>query len=105
MKLKIENQKSNLQKLIHQQNQNFQQKQILENRQRIHILENNKTQILNHQQQLLERIKQTNLKNNLLEKQIFHSNNTFQNLNYSYRQLIKDQNKQQDKTNNLHKTS
>jgi len=109
-----ENKISNLQKIIHEQNQNLQQlknqqKQILENRQQlhqhIHLLENDKIQILNHQQQLLETIKQTNLKNNLLEKEIFHSNNTIQNLNYSYRQLIKNQNKQQNITNNLHKTS
>jgi len=109
-----ENQISNLQKIINQQNQNFQQLEnqqikILQNRQQlhqhIHTLENEKTQILNHQQQLLETIKQTTIKNNLLEKEIFHSNHTIQNLNYSYRQLIQDQNKQQNITKNLHKTS
>jgi hypothetical protein len=109
-----ENQIINLQKIIHQQNQNLkqlktQQIQILQNRQQFHqhiySLENKKTQIINHQQQLLNTIKQTIIKNNLLKKEIFHSNNTIQNFNYSYQQLIKHQNKQQDITNNLHKTS
>jgi chromosome segregation ATPase len=109
-----ENQILNLQKRIYQQNQNSQQLQnqqiqIKKNRQqlhqRIHILEAEKNQILNNQQQLLNTIKQTTMKNNLLEKEVLHSKHAVKDLQYSYRQLIKDHNKQQDITKNLHKTS
>ena len=109
-----ENQISNLQKIISQQNQYFQkleiQKiQIIQNRQQlhqhIHTFETENNQILNHQQQLLQTIKQTNNKNNLLNKEIFHSNHRTKDLQCSYRQLIKDQNKQQEITKNLNKTS
>jgi hypothetical protein len=45
------------------------------------------------------------MKNNLLEKEVLHSKHAVKDLQYSYRQLIKDHNKQQDITKNLHKTS
>lgn len=104
----------NLQKIIQRQNQNLQNLKnqqiiILQNRQQLHQqlhnLENKKTQILNHQQELLDTIKQTAEKNNLLEKEIFYSNNMIQNFNYSYQKLIRNQNRQQNITNNLQKTS
>jgi chromosome segregation ATPase len=109
-----EHQISNLQKLIHQQNQTSkqlqtQQMQIIQNRQQlhqhIHLLETENKQILNNQQQLIDTIKQTNTKNKLSAKEIFHSNQLMKDLQYSYRQLIKDQNKQQEMTKNLHQTS
>ncbi|CAF3057182.1 unnamed protein product [Rotaria socialis] len=110
---KYENQIFNLQKTIHQQNQNFQQlknqqKKIIENRQELYkqidTLEIDKTQILTNQQQLIDTIKQSNLKTNLLDKEIFHKNHTIQNLQYSYRKLFKDCNKQQNITNHLQRT-
>ncbi|CAF4221212.1 unnamed protein product [Adineta steineri] len=109
-----ENQILNLQKQIHQQNlhiKQFQRQQIQINQSRqqfyqhIHRFEKEKDDILLIQQQLLDKIKQTTIKNNLLEKEIFHSNHTIKNTQYSYRQLIKDHNKQQNINNNLNKTS
>ncbi|CAF5219634.1 unnamed protein product, partial [Rotaria magnacalcarata] len=109
---KYENQIYNLQKIIHQQNQNFQQlksqqKQIIENRQELYkqidSLEIDKNQIFTNQQQLVDTIKQSNLQRNLLDKEIFHKNHTIQNLQYSYRKLFKDYNKQQNITNHLQK--
>jgi uncharacterized protein (DUF3084 family) len=111
---KCENQIFDLRKIIDQQNQTLkqldnQQIQILQNRrqlhQQIHRLEHEKTQIINHQQQLLDSIKQRILKNQFLEKQIFQSNQISKNLNFSYRKLIHNQNKQQNITNQLHRTS
>ncbi|CAF2062154.1 unnamed protein product [Rotaria magnacalcarata] len=111
---KYENQIYNLQKIIHQQNQNFQQlksqqKQIIENRQELYkqidSLEIDKNQIFTNQQQLVDTIKQSNLQRNLLDKEIFHKNHTIQNLQYSYRKLFKDYNKQQNITNHLQKAS
>ncbi|CAF0984054.1 unnamed protein product [Rotaria sordida] len=108
-----ENQILNLKKILQQQNENFQQLknqqiQFNKNRQKLYqqidILEIEKNQILNHQQQLINIIKQSNSKKKLLEKEIFHSNHTIQNLQYSYRKLSKDHNKQHNITNNLQKT-
>ncbi|CAF1478249.1 unnamed protein product [Adineta steineri] len=108
-----ENQILTLQKQIHQQNLHIkqfqrQQIQINQNRQQfyqcIHRFEKEKDDILLIQQQLLDKIKQTTIKNNLLEKEIFHSNHTIKTTQYSYRQLIKDHNKQQNINNNLNKT-
>ncbi|CAF3390588.1 unnamed protein product, partial [Rotaria sp. Silwood2] len=109
-----ENQILYLQKKIEQQHENFkylknQQIQIIKNRQELYqhidILEIEKNQILNNQQHLIDIIKQSNIKKKLLEKEIFHSNHSIQKLQYSYRKLFKDHNKQQNITNNLQKTS
>ncbi|CAF4388597.1 unnamed protein product, partial [Rotaria sp. Silwood2] len=108
-----ENQILYLQKKIEQQHENFkylknQQIQIIKNRQELYqhidILEIEKNQILNNQQHLIDIIKQSNIKKKLLEKEIFHSNHSIQKLQYSYRKLFKDHNKQQNITNNLQKT-
>ena len=104
----------NLEKIIHQQNQNFkqlksQQMQTVENRQQlyqsVYNLENKRNLLLNNQQQLLDMIKQATLKRNLLEKEILHSNHAIQALQYPYRKLINDRSKQQNITKHLQKTS
>ncbi|CAF3698394.1 unnamed protein product [Rotaria sp. Silwood1] len=113
-RINYEKQITNLEKIIDQQNQNLkqlknQQIHIIKYRQElyqnINIFEIEKNQILNKQQQLIDIIKQSNLKKKLLEKNIFHSNHSILNLQYSYRKLFKNHNKQQNITNNLQKTS
>ena len=109
-----EDQIFDLRKIIDRQNQNLeqlnnQQTQVLQHRRQLHQqidrLEQDKTRIITHQQQLLETIKQANQKNQFVEKQISQSNQISKNLNITYRKLIHDQNKQQDFTDQLHRTS
>lgn len=104
----------NLQRILHKQNENFQQlenqqKQIIKNRQELHrqidTLESEKIQVLNTQKQLIDMIKQSNVKNTLLTNEAFQINHNFQHLQHSYRKFIQDYKNQQNVKNNLQKSS
>ena len=108
-----ENQIVDLRKLLEKQNANLQQFQFDQTRilyhrtqlhQQINRLEQDKLHLINTQQQLLEQIKQTTMKNHRLDKQVFQSNQQSTNLDYSYRKLMQNQIKQHEITHQLHRT-
>ena len=86
-----------------------QQKQIRGHReeylQRIEVLEQERDQIFKQQYALLDAIKQATNKKSHLDKEVVQSNRAMKTLQHSYRQLTKDQQRQQERTNYLQRSS
>ncbi|CAF0967185.1 unnamed protein product [Adineta ricciae] len=110
---KYKSQLSNLLQSIQQQDQQleqleFEQIQVVQHRQLLHdqirIIDKEKTQMSNNQQEILETIKQAMIKARLLKTSLIHSKHDLKDLQYSYRQLTTDHRKQQELTHTLQKS-